>query len=206
MDKGHKKRIYSPDELNPEVLSRLEATVLDVFSKTDFHRANIREVAKKTGISFSTIYKYYGSKEGLVFSFIDNWLSELGDRMIDHLQGMEDVKEKLRKVLWLQLDYYERNPGVGRILFLTIPYEKWMADETYKQEKMFNIFLDVIRQGQKDGILNTKVRAGTLIDFMYGLIHRCFTMWLYRGQKESLARNTNMLFEIIWRGISKPEQ
>lgn len=179
---------------------------MDVFSDGDFHRASMRVVAKKAGVSFSTIYKYYGSKEGLLFACIDYSLSRLGERVTDHLQGMEDVKEKLRKVFWVQLDYYERNPDVGRILFLTVPYEKWMADRSYKQKKMFDIFLDVIRQGQKEGVLNRHVRAGTLIDFMYGLIHRCFTMWLYRGQKESLVGNTNVLFEMLWRGISNPEQ
>lgn len=205
MDKRHNKGIYSPEHLNPEIRRRLEAAVLDIFSKTDFHRASIRAVAKKSGISFTTIYKYYGSKEGLVFGFIDNSLSKLSERVTDHLQGMEDVKEKLRKVFWLQLDYYERNPGVGRILFLTVPYEKWMADKTYKQKKMFDIFLDVIRQGQNEGILNPHVRAGTLIDLMYGFIHRHFTMWLYRGRKESLVGNNNVLFEMLWRGISNPE-
>ena len=205
MAREQKKRVYSPDDLNPEIRGRLEATVLDIFSNTDFHRASIRVVAKKSGISFSTIYNYYGSKEGLVFGVIDNWLSKLGERITDHLQGIEDVKEKLRKVFWLQLDFYERNPAVGRILFLTVPYEKWMADKTYKQKKMFDTFLDVIRQGQNEGILNPHVRAGTLIDFMYGFIHRHFTMWLYRGRKESLVGNSNVLFEMLWRGISNPE-
>jgi AcrR family transcriptional regulator len=206
MSKGYNKGADCPEDLSPEIRRRIEAAVLDVFSEQDFHRASMREVAKKAGVSFSSIYSYYGSKEGLLFGFIDSSLSKLGERMIDHLQGMEDVKEKLRKVFWLQLDYYERNPDVGRILFLTIPYEKWMAHKTYRQKKMFNIFLDVIRQGQEDGILNPNLRAGVLIDFMYGLIHRCFTMWIFRGQKESLVGSTNVLFEMLWRGISNPEQ
>lgn len=198
--------IYSPDELNPETRIRLDLAVLEVFSERDFHRASIRQIAKKAGVSFTSIYKYYGSKEGLLFAYIDKCLGELTERMIDHLKGIEDLKEKIRKTFWVQLDFYERNPNVGRILFLTTPYKKWMADKTFDQNKMINVFLDVARQGQKDGILNQNVRAGVLLDFMLGLVHRSFTMWIFRGQKESLSGNANVLFEMLWRAISNPEQ
>lgn len=206
MDKGHKKSIYSLDELNPEIRRRIEAAVLDIFSEVDFHRANMRTVAKKAGVSFSSIYKYYGNKEKLLFTCIDNCLSELNERMIDHLQGIENLKEKMRKAFWVQLDFYERNPKVGRIIFLTIPYKKWMADKTFNQNKMINVFLDVARQGQNEGILKADMRAGVLLDFMLGLVHRCFTMWIFRGQKEGLSGNANVLFEMLWKAISNSEQ
>jgi len=193
-----------PTPLRPDVQKRLEQAVLDIFSNSDFHKANIRDIARSAGISFSTIYKHYGSKERLVFAFVDVWLGELTDRIIDHLQGIEDLKEKMRKVLWLQVDYYERNPGLGRILFMTLPMKTWMADETFKQKKMINMYLDVLRKGQREGILNPDVRAGVLLDFMLGSVQRSFCMWVSRGRQESLSGQANTLFQMIWRAISNP--
>lgn len=190
--------------LNPDVQKRLEKAVMEIFSESDFHKANIREVAKKAGVSFSTIYNHYGSKERLLFAFVDNWLGELTDRIIDHFQGIEDLKEKLRKVFWVQLDYYERNPGLGQILFMTLPMRTWMGDETFQQKKMVNMFLDVLRQGQREGFLNSEVRAGVLLDFILGLVQRTFVMWIARGQKESLSGGSNVLFNMVWRAISNP--
>lgn len=189
----------------PEIEKRLETAVLEIFSESDFHKANIRTIAKKAGVSFSTIYGYYGSKEGLVFAVVNVWLGKLTDRITDHLQGIEDLKEKLRKVFWLQLDYYEKNPMLGKILFMTIPMKTWMADKTFQQKKMTNLFLEVLRQGQKEKILNPNVRAGVLLDFMLGFVQRSFFMWVSRGQKESLSSQANMLFEMVWRAISKSE-
>jgi len=206
MDMARKKENYSLKELNPETRRKLEEAVLDVFSNTDFHRANMRVLAKKAGVSFDTIYKHYSNKEKLLFAVIDNFLGSLAERMIDHLNGIEDTKEKMRKIFWLQLDYYERNPNLGIILFMTIPHKKWMDDKTYLQKKMFNKLLEVVRQGQEEGILNQDVRAAVLIDFMWGLIQRSFQMWIYRGRKESLAGNSNTLFEMIWKSISKPKE
>ncbi len=190
--------------LRPEVNKRLEAAVLEIFSNSDFHEANIRDVAKMAGVSFSTIYSRYGSKENLLFSFVDIWLGKLTDRIVDHLQGIEDLKEKLRKVLWIQLDYYERHPGLGRIIFMTVPMKTWMADDTFRQDKMINLFLDVLQKGQKDGMLISNVKAGVLLDFMLGLVQRSFFMWVSRGQKDSLAAQSTHLFEMIWRGITIP--
>ena len=190
--------------LKPEVHKRLEQAVLDIFSHSDFHKANIRDVANLAGVSFSTIYKHYGSKERLVFAFVDVWLGKLTDRIYDHLQGIEDLKEKMRKVLWLQLDYYERNQGFAKIIFMTLPMNTWMNDETFKQKKMINMYLEVMKKGQKEGQLNPHVRAGILLDFMLGTVQRAFTMWVCRGRQGRLTDQATTLFEMIWRAISNP--
>ena len=190
--------------LKPEVHARLESAVLEIFSNSDFHKADIRSVAKRAGISFSTIYNHYGSKERLLFAFVDVWLGELTDRIVDHLQGIKDLKEKMRKVLWLQFDYYERHPGLGRILFMTVPMKTWMADDSFRQKKMINLYLDVLKEGQRSKMLNPNVRAGVLLDFMLGFVQRSFFMWVSRGQKESLAEQTTILFDMVWRAISNP--
>jgi AcrR family transcriptional regulator len=191
--------------LRADVQQRLEQAVLDIFSHNDFHKANIRDVAKRAGVSFTTIYKHYGSKERLVFAFVDVWLGELTDRIFDHLQGIQDLKELMRKVLWLQLDYYERHPGLARIIFMTLPMKTWMADETFQQKKMINLYLEVMRNGQRKGILNNRVRAGVLLDFMLGTVQRAFVMWVQRGQEGRLTDQTNMLFEMVWRAITNPD-
>ncbi|WP_136807098.1 TetR/AcrR family transcriptional regulator [Desulfosediminicola flagellatus] len=193
------------DELNPDIQRRLEKAVLEVFSHSDFHKASIRDIADKAGVSFTTIYKHYESKERLVFAFVDIWMGKLTDRIVDHLQGIEDLKEKLRKVFWLQLDYYERHEGLGRIVFMTLPMKTWMADETFEQRRMMNLLINVLQEGQKEGVLNNDVRAGTLLDFLMGFVQRSFFMWILRGKKDSLAGQANVMFEMVWRGMANPD-
>ncbi len=198
-----RNHLPEPD-LRPDVHARLEKAVLEIFSESDFHKANIRDVARKAGVSFTTIYKHYGSKERLLFSFVDIWLGKLTERIIDHLQGIEDLKEKMRKVYWLQLDYYERHQGLGKILFMTLPMQTWMSDQTFRQKRMINLYLEVLKKGQAEGVLNPHVRAGVLLDFMLGSVQRAFFMWVSRGQKESLSGQSQVLFDMVWRAIVRP--
>ena len=190
----------------PQAQARLEQVVIDIFSRADFHNISIRDVARQAKVSLHTIYQHYGSKEGLLFHMVDKRLSVLTCIMSDHLRGMEDIKEKLRKVFWLQLDYYECNPDVGRIIWMTVPLKTWMADPTFAQKKMIGIFMEVLRQGQQEGILNSEVPAGMLLDVLHGLVQRTFFMWIYRGQKESLTKQANILFELLWRAIVDPDR
>jgi AcrR family transcriptional regulator len=190
--------------LHPDIHKRLEAAVLEVFSKSDFHKASIRDVAEKAEVSFATIYKHYESKERLVFAFVDVWMGKLTDRIVDHIQGVENLQEKLRKVFWLQLDYYERHEGLGRIVFMTLPMKTWMADETFEQRRMMGLFIKVLRQGQQEGVLNDQVDASVLLDFLMGFVQRSFFMWIQRGQKDSLMERANPMFGMVWRGMVNP--
>lgn len=189
-------------ELSDDIHARLEKAVLEIFSQSDFHRASIRDIAAKAGVSFTTIYKHYGSKERLVFAFVDIWMGKLTDRIVDHLQGIENLKEKLRKVFWLQLDYYERHEGLGRIVFMTLPMKTWMADKTFDQPRMMSLMIDVLRQGQREGVLNPNVRAGTLLDFLMGFVQRSFFMWILRGKKAVLLNRPT--FSSKWCGRAWP--
>jgi len=193
------------DELNPEVQERLEKAVMDIFSTSDFHKASIRVIAEKAGVSFTTIYKHYGSKERLLFVFVNIWMGKLTDRIGDHLNGIEDIKDKLRKVFWLHLDYYERHEGLGRILFMTLPMKTWMTDESFDQKKRVDLIISVLKEGQRLGIINPYVRAGSLLDFMLGFIQRSFFMWIIRGKQGSLVAEANDLFEMVWQGMANPD-
>jgi AcrR family transcriptional regulator len=192
------------------VLEKLEKAVLQVFASEDFHRATMRTIARKSGVGLATIYRHFESKEALLFFFVDKWLSGFFERMVDHLKGISDAKERLRKIFWLHLDYFERNPEVGRILILNIPFKrwmfkKWMAGKNFERNRLFDVFLDVIQDGQRAGILSASVAPGVLIDFIYGLVHRCFTSWVFDGQTPGLADQANVLFDLLWGGIANPD-
>ncbi|MBA4113544.1 MAG: TetR family transcriptional regulator, partial [Verminephrobacter sp.] len=89
--------------MRSDTLARIEKAVLDLFSSRDFHEVGLIEVARTANVSLQTIYKYFGSKEVLVYTMLDVMLGRLAERMIDHLQGIDDARERLRKTCWVTL-------------------------------------------------------------------------------------------------------
>ncbi|MCI0749262.1 MAG: TetR/AcrR family transcriptional regulator [Nevskiales bacterium] len=185
---------------------RIEQAVLDVFADREFHRVSLIEIARKANVSLQTLYKYYGGKEALLFSSLDTWLGKLGTRMMDHLQGMEDYKEKLRKVFWVVLDFYEQNPKVAQLILSSVYINTWRKTPGYRNPLLFGVFMKVLSEGRARGILNDRVDEKILLDYILGVLGRLVQTFIHRGQKKSLTKQANVLFDMLWRAISMPSK
>lgn len=184
---------------------RVEGAVLQLFSQQEFHRVKLIDIATVAQVSLQTIYKYYGNKETLLFTSLDTWLGELASRMIDHLQGIENYKDRLRKVFWLMLDYFENNPQVAQIIMSSVYLNTWRRDDTFRQPELMSIFLKVLGEGRARGVFNDEVDEKDLLDFFLGVATRKITMWLVRGRNEPLAAKAPLLFEMLWQAIARDE-
>lgn len=191
--------------MRPELRARLRAAVLRAFSEADFHNVDMRSIAAECGMSFATIYKYFGDKEHLLFEFISEWLGELRLRLTDGMLGLESSREKLRKCLWIHLQYYEENPGVARAIFMSVPLQTWMQDETFVQPEFFVPLLAVVKKAQQEGAIDATLQPIQVIDFFIGAIQRTVVMWEYRKRKYRLTDQFENLFQMLWCGISPRE-
>jgi len=198
--------IKLPDQsgLDAETRGRIEQAVLDIFSEREFHRVGLIEIARGANVSLQTIYKYYGSKEALLFSSLDSWLGRLAARMVDHLQGIEDYKEKLRKTFWVVLDFFEKNPKVAQLIMSSVYINTWRRSAAYQSPQLFTAFMRVLGEGRARGVLNDQVDEKILLDYILGVLGRLVQMYIHRGQKKPLTTQANVLFEMLWRAIANP--
>ena len=191
--------------LDPDVKLRLEAAVKELFSQQDFHQVNMRRIAQKAGIGLNTIYMHYESKEQLLFSFIDEWIQALDSRLTEHLQGLEDIREKIRKTMWVMFDFYEKNPQIATIVMMTVPFKTWVTDSTFKQKDLSTRIMKLFREGKRKGLLNPGIPVEIMFDVMYGIMHRSVYIWLYLNRKKSLTSLANMYCDIVWRAIENTD-
>lgn len=189
--------------IDPATRARIEQAVLDIFSEREFHRVGLIEIARGANVSLQTLYKYYGSKEALLFSGLDAWLGQLAARMIDHLQGIEDYKERLRKVFWVTLDFFDKNPKVAQIMMSSVYVNTWRKQENYQNPALFGTFIKVLQEGRAKGVLTDEVNEKVLLDYIMGVLGRLVQMHIHRGQKEPLTAQANVLFGMLWRAIAR---
>ena len=189
--------------IDPGTRARIEQAVLDIFSEREFHRVGLIEIARGANVSLQTLYKYYGSKEALLFSGLDAWLGQLAARMIDHLQGIEDYKERLRKVFWVTLDFFDKNPKVAQIMMSSVYVNTWRKQENYQNPALFGTFIKVLQEGRAKGVLTDEVNEKVLLDYIMGVLGRLVQMHIPRGQKEPLTAQAIVRFEMLWRAIAR---
>jgi AcrR family transcriptional regulator len=199
-----KNQLADRQQLDAETRTRIEQAVLEIFAEREFHRVGLIEIARGANVSLQTLYKYYGSKEALLFSTIDTILGQLANRLIDHLQGIETYRDRLGKVFWLVLDFFEKNPQFAQLILSSVYINTWRKDASYKQPALMQAFIAVLSEGRAKGVLTDEVDEKILLDYILGIMSRVILMWVQRGQREPLAAQSATLFDMLWRAIAKP--
>ena len=201
--KAPAKRLLAPlAEMRGDTLDRLEKAVLELFSSRDFHEVSLQDVARRANVSLQTIYKYFGSKEALVYTMLDVMLGRLAERMLDHLQGIDDARERLRKTLWVTVDYMDKHPAVILLLFTAVPVSRHNNIGIYESAELMGAFRGVLKDGQARGVLNNTVSSKVLLDVFMGIIGRVILMHIVRGEQRPLIEQFDEFFNIVWRAMS----
>jgi AcrR family transcriptional regulator len=93
---------------DPDVLTR----AMLVFWRHGFEACNVRELEKATGLTASSLYNRFGSKEGLFTEALDHYLVQVVDRRIRRwLQPPQPPVAGIRGFLETTYDYIDRDAG-----------------------------------------------------------------------------------------------
>lgn len=199
MDSKARQGKSNTKRISEKIKERLYPTVLELFSEQDFHRVNIREISKRTGVSSGTIYKYFTSKEELIFAILDEKISQIGGRVSDQIVGMVDIKEIFRKVFWITMDFYDRNPGVAVTAFITVPMRTWMEDKSYKRKDDLSIIKQQIQRAKKEKLIDPDLSFSQVSDAYYMVCYRCIHNWYYCRMEYKLTDKLDEYFVLFWK-------
>lgn len=190
----------------PEKLkTRLYPRVLELFSQKDAYQVSISSISKSSGVSSGTLYKYFSSKEDLLFTIIEEKLAELGERIAIEIQGLESARETFRKLLWVVMDFYDKNPHVAISAFISIPMHTWMQQDAFRNSVTKNTFIDIIHKGIDRRELDDRIDVRRIQDFYYMICYRFIHTWYFFGMKWRLVDALTQDFDIFWKLLARPE-
>ncbi len=194
----NKIKIEKP-EMSDKIKARLYPVVLELFSENDFHRVNMREISNRTGVSSGTIYKYFKSKEDLIFAILDEKIFEINDLVNSQIIGMTNIKEIFRRVFWVTMDFYDKNPGVAITAFITVPMRTWMKEQTYQRRDNLAVIKTHIDNARKMKTIDTKITDKQFMDIYYMICYRHIHNWYYSGMNQKLTDTIDEFFELFWK-------
>jgi AcrR family transcriptional regulator len=187
----------------PEKLKeRLYPVVLRQFSRKDFHAVNIRDISKESGISTGTIYKYFSSKEDILFSIIDEKLRDLASLLRMHIAGTEDIREMFRKMFWVTMNFFDNNPELAITAFITVPLKSFMANKPYRRETEIDILNGIVEKAKKRGAVILDIENHYFADLYVMIMTRHIQNWYVHGMKWKLADTINNFFDFFWKVVA----
>lgn len=191
-------------DMRPATLEKIEKAVRQVFAGFDANEVTMAQIAKSANVSLQTLYKYFGDKQTLFYTIMDIVLGRLAARIMDHLQGIDSVQDRLRKTLWVCFDFVDSHPDAVMVLS-SVSASRIRNIAIYENKELIGAFLAVLEDGQNRGVLNDTVPLHILFDVFMGFISRLGLMHTIRQTETPINAEFDALFTILWRAISKPK-
>jgi len=182
-----------------------------VFAAKGFFPTTMSDIAREAEFGTGTLYKYFKSKEELYFTLIDEKVEEINCLVKAELSQKTRAVDRIKKVLGLQFEFFERNRDFFRIYTSERSRFEWtVKDELGKDlhEKMvayISVLAEVMRQGIGEGEfrpLNPMDMAHALV----GVVNSFIFEWMISRESYPLISKLDTVLEIFLGGVQQMER
>ncbi|HQL35857.1 MAG TPA: TetR/AcrR family transcriptional regulator [Bacillota bacterium] len=119
-----------------ETQDRILNTAIMHFAKSGYHGTKTADIAKDSGVSEGTVFKYYGTKKDILRSAMSKIVHSIIPGIMFgpglDLQGMvcsPDPKGELKKALRSRIDKINQNIGAFKVLINEVQYHEDILNE-----------------------------------------------------------------------------
>ena len=192
-------------EAPSDIEARLLPIVEELLYECGYHGLNIREIAKRIGMGPATIYKYFGSKEGLALRVLQEQDIRLACAITRRIPNNGSAEEKWRAFYRAMLGYYDKNIRTAVIQNVSMPASTWfLSEEKWPVSAVANILKEFIREGRASGELDPAVSDNQIMAIHYMHLVREVRLWQSRAMSWQLSDRLERFFPIVWKTISAP--
>jgi len=174
-----------------------------IFFNNGYEAAKISEIAAAAGITDSTIYKYFEGKEHLLFSLPVEKTDFFIENFKEHLHGIKNSEDKLRKLIWHYLSFHQNNKEYATIvLFELRPNRGFYKSQAYESFKKYNrMVIDIIREGQENGAFRRNLNIHLFRNLIFGSLDHTILGWLLFQKPKTLIDQADGLFDLLFSAI-----
>ena len=197
---------------NPLIKEKLPPGGLKIFKafksllrKKEFSTITTAELAEVSGVNEALLYKYFGSKRGLLHSVLFHTFDNYVSNILLKLNGMEGALNKLKMIVRENISAYQDDPVFAKIMILEVRnYPGYFESETYQAVKKYAALVrSVIEEGVRDGDIRDDVSSRDIMHIIIGGIeHLSMPTVLFR-EKISTDALTDKFCSILFDGIRK---
>ncbi len=187
--------------IDPQALEKLRLTVIDLFAQGLFQHVGMREIAKRAKVGLATIYKYYGSKDDLVFACIHQDLEHLSQLLADsYAKNLEASSAKrMQACLSDMVTFYLQHRQVAEIVYLNIPTRVWVSETHPMQVQQVQLVRQLIIQGQSKQEIRDDQPVEVMVQLVLGAIFRYLVAYLLEQlPQQSPEKVTQEIFDCMW--------
>jgi len=182
---------------------RILKVATEVFAEKGFNEATISQIAQKAKVAEGSIYDYFENKEDLLFSIPEERMENFLSGLYENLEGVEGALNKIRKLIWYHLNFYEKNRDYVLILLQNIRLKpSFTSTRAYALIRDFSrLVVQIIEKGKKEGAIRKDVDSKLLRDAILGSIEHVTIRGSILGGLTKLTSVAPRIYDFFVSGI-----
>jgi AcrR family transcriptional regulator len=188
-----------------EIEQRLLPVVEELLFQHGFSGLNIREVSRAVEMGPATIYKYFGSKEGLALRVLQDQDRQVAMAIAPHIPESASAHTKWKAFYRALLSFYDKHPKIAVIQNIAMPTHTWfLPEEKWPVTAVARVIRRLIKEGRATGELDPAVTDNQIMAAHYMHFVREVRLWRSRDMGWRLADRVDTFFPVVWKTISAP--
>ncbi len=200
MTNSHCKDFFMPKIVNREQ-KRTEITNLcyDLIVQNGFCNITVSQVAKKANMAKGSIYKYFESKEDILFSIIKSVQEDYDMEVKKKLNSASSTKEKVLALFQLCIEEDEVNSSRRKIYkeFCSVCLSKSIKSMMDFQNEIKKKYIIWLKEILKEGIKSSELKSDSvkLADGLFAMAEGVLLLSSY--EPSILTNHIDILFKMI---------
>lgn len=143
------------DTKDQDLRERLLETARKLLIEKGYRGFSLREVARNTGVSATSVYLCFENKDDLIHTLMEQSIDELNERLQEVYVDYEDPLRRLEAFARTYVDYALEHPREYQIIYVVSSDEmsRYPRDKFRKARRSYELLTATIREGIEKGLL-----------------------------------------------------
>jgi len=183
---------------------KITAALRELLTEKEFSAVTFDDIVRTSGVSAALIYRYFGGKRGLLHQLLSDMMDGYLADLERDLKGIKGALNKLRKLIFTQIDLYETNRVLARILLLEVRNHRGYFDsDAYQKIRRYtSIITEVIEEGVRSGEIRNDIPVTSIRQVIVGAFEHLSLPGVIYGKPFSPDDLTEDLCAIVFGGIA----
>ncbi len=176
-----------------------------VFAQKGYQEATISDVAREAGLSDTTIYEYFSTKEELLFSIPVATTRKFKELIEFNLKSVRDAGSRIRAFIYFTISFYMSHPHYASMYLLNLKHNrKFSETEAHDIIRcIFNLLVDIIKEGIETGEIKKDIDPALLRSGILGTIEHIVIRWLLIDREDDLLEYADRIYDMAMFGAGK---
>ncbi len=181
----------------------LEAAAI-VIAQKGYHDAKVSDIAKLAGVADGTIYLYFKNKDDILLTILSNALKDLNKRLIIELDKINDVEDKLRKIIDNHFNFITQDDSLAQVIQIELRgCSTFMRGGVFPELRNYlKIIEETLLYGIKMGNIKEDIDVKIVAKSLFGMLDELSTIRVLR-KKHPIDKMVKTVFELLCHGLLK---